>query len=225
MGQHGVFIYGQETEIKYNIVRGTFLAFVIKSAGLSYPSVLSYNIIEECSAAFTIKGSPDTTIYNNTFVNDTINGAQFLQLQADELFVGSYSINLLFKNNIQVSNDNYNGIFLSATTNDVVGATFDNNIYYKNNGGTDFAVFNSPGKKTFVEWQALGFDLNSSIQNPQLTDNVPSASSVAIGNGEDLGASFNDGLDASTNWGNNETLPVVVTKQQNTNWDIGAYIK
>jgi len=47
---------------------------------------------------------------------------------------------------------------------------------------------------------------------------------LSWGNGVDLGVDYDDGLDAMTNWGNKNTVPNVITKQQGANWDIGAYV-
>lgn len=48
--------------------------------------------------------------------------------------------------------------------------------------------------------------------------------SSAIGNGTDLGASFDEGIDTAA-WGDGATeYPVVTTKEQAASWDIGAYI-
>lgn len=47
----------------------------------------------------------------------------------------------------------------------------------------------------------------------------------AITGGINLGSPYDYGLDISTNWGNDTQLPIVITKQQSSNWDIGAYIK
>jgi hypothetical protein len=53
---------------------------------------------------------------------------------------------------------------------------------------------------------------------------IPAISSPSIGSGVALDAAYDDGLDASTNWGFDTQLPVVITKQQGANWDIGAYV-
>ena len=48
--------------------------------------------------------------------------------------------------------------------------------------------------------------------------------SAAIGAGVALDAAYDDGLDASTVWGADTVLPVIVTKKQAAAWDCGAYV-
>jgi hypothetical protein len=111
-------------------------------------------------------------------------------------------------------------------------AVVDYNVYYS----LLAKPFNVQGVyKTFAEWQALGYDAHSVMLTSMAqvralftdydnSDYSLKAGSVVIGVGETLDAAYDDGLDASTVWGSDTVLPVVVTKQQGTAWDIGAYI-
>jgi hypothetical protein len=126
-------------------------------------------------------------------------------------------------------------MFISAASGDLVDCEIDYNIYYKNNvNGSDHFAKVDGAWLTFAQWQALGFDAHSIyltagqyaglFTDPSNGDFTLKIGSVAIGAGVDLGASYDDGLDASTDWGDSSTVPVIVTKQQGASWDIGAYV-
>jgi len=97
---------------------------------------------------------------------------------------------------------------------------FHNNDFYSDEGfqirvlGVDY--------DSLAAWQATGLEVDSISQNPNLTNNIPN---TAIAEGENLGSTYEDGLDISTDWGDENTLPVVVTKKQTGTWQIGAYIQ
>ena len=65
--------------------------------------------------------------------------------------------------------------------------------------------------------------LFTDIDNYDLT---PTNNSVSHANGVDLGASYDDGLDSTTNYYNGDTSnrPVIVPRVQQTLWDIGAFV-
>ena len=71
---------------------------------------------------------------------------------------------------------------------------------------------------------AAGYDASTILTDPELTDYIPDVGSPAIGAGETLAVAYDDGLDATTDWGDTDTVPTVVTKQQTVPWDIGAYV-
>jgi hypothetical protein len=87
---------------------------------------------------------------------------------------------------------------------------------------------------TFAQWLALEFDVNSLLlnesqynavfKNMEDEDYSLPDGSPAIGAGEVLGAVYDDGLDASTDWGDDNEVPTIVTKQQGAAWDCGAYV-
>ena len=71
---------------------------------------------------------------------------------------------------------------------------------------------------------AAGYNPNGLVDNPKITnadeyDFTLLSDSPCIDAGEDLGATYEDGQDAS-----NASLAEVVTKQQAGVWDLGAYI-
>ena len=172
------------------------------------------------------KGVSNIKFYNNTIINADNAGITFIAGDDASAYKKSY-----VKNNIVVNNDN-NG-YLVEIQDEATGGDneFDYNIYYS----TEAKPFNYLGTtKTFTEWQALGFDTNSIFLteaqfNALFTDFASGdysliSGSEAIGAGETLAATYDDGLDASTDWGSDTETPTVVTKQQTSPWDIGAYI-
>jgi hypothetical protein len=233
--QHGVFIYSQNVELKYHYIDGTFLGHVIKSAGVSYPSVIHHEIVVNTSNPFLAKGAPDVEWYNNTAIwTETTYSTIGLVLMEDPIYSGSYSTGCKFKNNIICDyRTAINTIFIQATTNDLVDAEIDYNIYYKTNTDTEFAQIDGTAL-TWTQWQALGFDTHSILlddtqANNLFTDYVNGdyslkVGSTAIGTGLTLDSAYDDGLDSSTVWGTDTQLPSIVTKQQSAAWDIGAYI-
>jgi hypothetical protein len=233
--QHGLFVYAQDVELKYNRVTGTFLAIVFKAAGTSVATKSHHNLIIDCNTGWVIKGIQDAIVYNDTVViTDNVPDSVGIGLahEYDNLYPGSFSTGLLFKNNIfaDLRTDTDNQV-LNSTSDDMVDSEFDYNIYYKANPtAVEFAHYPGPGNTTFEDWKtATSQDANSSQVDPEFTDadsgdySITSESNAA-GAGETLAATYDDGLDASTDWGNASTLPVVVTKQQTAPWDVGAYV-
>lgn len=122
-----------------------------------------------------------------------------------------------------------NGLFTlaSVTTNNCIfmdlstgfqqsaGTAISNNsVYYDNTANTAGTVTENSSQ--------TGDPLLADVAN---NDFSLDDGSSAIGNGLDLGASLDDGIDTAT-WGNGTTeYPVVTIKQQPVSWDIGAYIK
>lgn len=210
---HGVFIWSQAIECYNNFISGTNLGFVAKSNGGTYNNIFHHNIVHNTSMSYTIKGIKGTLIYNNIS-----NNASFYNGLA-EVFPGSEgdSGNTTLKNNIVVGIAEF---LIIENTDQLIGCTFDTNLYY--NSISDNIAQIGVTKYNLTGWQVLGYDLNSIFQNPNLVDDLWPLEPIQIG--EDLGVDYEDGLDISTNWGDENTLPVIVTRKQSTLWDIGAYI-
>lgn len=213
---HGLFVWSQSVEWYNNYLSGTFLGFVAKSNGATYENIFHHNIVTNCSMSYTVKGIKGCKVYNNISYL-----ASFFNALA-EVYTGSegdsgYSI---VKNNIVYEN-NLNTTLLTIENSDqLIGCDFDNNVYY-NSLNVDIAeIVNT--KYDLSDWQLLGYDTNSLFQNPNLVNNLYPISPFSIG--ENLGVDYDDGLDISTNWGETNRLPRIVTKQQSGTWQIGAYI-
>lgn len=235
---HGIFIYATTVDSSMNYVEGSNLGYVMKSAGGVNASSIKYNIVVDITEPFLSKGVIGVKYTNNVGIFKAgNNNAIGLLLMEDPVFPGSYSQNTIFKNNIIVdSRSSIDTIFISASSNDLIGCEIDYNIYYKENINQNHFAFIDGNWKTFVEWQALGYDTHSVLLSESQFNNLFTdyengdyslkTGSVAIGAGIALGELYNTGLDASTNWGNETQLPSVVTKPQPSvgGWDCGAYI-
>lgn len=235
--QHWVLIYANTVEASYNYINGTYLGWVMKSAGGTNNSIIRHNLIVDTSNPCLSKGVIGVSYINNTLIWKKAMTKLALVIMADELYEGSESTGTIFKNNIVVDfTSDYDTQFIEATDEDLVNCEIDYNIYYKGNGlaSTHFAYLNGTTWLSFAEWQALGFDTHSIILSEAqalalFTDYVNGdyslkTGSAAIGVGVDLGATLDDGLDASTDWGADTELPTIVTKQQGAAWDCGAYV-
>lgn len=204
-------------EIAYNFISGWYLAIVVKAPGTDLSnSTVHHNII--INGALTLK-SQKLKIYNNTFYRD-LAGYNHTNTKYDDTF---YCIDNVFKNNIFITNGDYN--FLLDDVNQTIISDY--NLYYNPTGNM------APGQ-TFAQWQIAGQDANSRFltvgELAALLTNIANdiytlpVGSLAIGYGVDLGEDFKDGLDASTDWGSETELPTVATKQQGDSWDCGAFI-
>jgi len=227
VGVHSTFIGFQSNgKVLYNFINGGGYAVIIKGSTGTVGGNIRGNVIIDSDKGIYVKGAQQIVINNNT----VIMSARVTQPEwGIALLVntgGDIPDGCVVKNNILISlsANTFNAINVGAEgTNDI-----DYNIYYCPNGTLQFIINNAA--KTFAEWQALGHDTHSIVltdaqYNALLNaDYTLKAGSVAIGSGVALDAAYDDGLDASTNWGTDAQLPVVVTKQQGASWDIGAYI-
>lgn len=233
VSQHGILLgYLVNITCRYNYINGSGLGLIVKGDNNVAEGGLVYsNVIINCNAGLYLKGCKNYNFSNNTILSD----------KATKYFKGIFIVkNLTYitksnvlKNNIVIVNAN-NSLAYNFYINDSdsLSNTIDNNLYYNYNISKLFN--NQTVEKTFAEWNALGYDANSHVINATQLNSLFSdignniltipSNSYAVGIGEDLGATYDDGLDASTSRGSDTQLPVVVTKQQGASWDIGAYI-
>ena len=188
-----------------------------------------YNLIKthELYGAY-VKGCNGVNVVNNTIIFENHNPAAAIGLYANT--GADDASNCVVKNNIVIytGTGDFTAVGIGAGT----GNEVDYNLYYCPNGTLRFLI--AGAYKTLAEWQALGYDTHSIVlTDEQLNglftdfangDYSLKTGSVAIGSGVALDAAYDDGLDASTNWGTDSQTPIVVTKQQGENWDIGAYV-
>jgi hypothetical protein len=190
----------------------------------------NYNL--QLNAPMLAKGVTYGNFYNNTVVVN-----QYMPDSANLVSISSNALpgplvnstNCEFKNNIIA----YTGIGgnMGMIRLDHPNNQINYNIYYNKNYPCKFIYVGV--EKTFAEWQALGFDVNSVV----LTDAEYNAMFEDTTNdnyaikqsftwpivGVNTGATT--GLDRTTTWGGSASTPNVVTKEQPVNWNIGAYIK
>ena len=185
----------------------------------------------ECVAMYGIsylngilaKGQGFVKFYNYTIVDSLKAG--ITMTVADDLtdLKTTYA-----KNNIVVNNVNNFPLVDIISEIPAYKHEINYNVYYS----TDLAPFKYLGvSKTFAQWQALGYDLNSrmltTLEFADLFEDYANRDFRTKTNyliGENLGSNYNVGLDKSTNWGTDTQIPTVVTKTQPANWNVGAYI-
>lgn len=229
---HGLFVgHNINAAIKHNSINGGLLGVVVKHTGGVFTSNgVTYNILKNCLYGVYIKGVDGLCVHNNTIISDTASETLLRVGIATETHT-TEAQNIVIKNNIICIPYATNSYLINISNGAEVGLVSDYNIFY-NPLGKKFRYQNA--NKSFAEWQALGFDTHSIMLteaqfNALFTDfanedyTLP-AGSAAIGAGEALDAAYDDGLDASTNWGSDTEVPTVVTKQQGAAWDCGAYV-
>jgi hypothetical protein len=227
---HQAFIsFQKDGIIRYNNLNDGGYGPAIKGSNTIYDNGgIFYNIVKNMTYYCTVsKGVDKLYINNNTIVCDTTPTAG-VGLIANT--GGDDVDSCVVKNNIIICYDTgtFNAILIEAG----LGNKIDYNIYYSPNADLRFKI--NGQSKTFAEWQALGYDTHSVVlteaqynglfTDPENGDYSLKAGSVAIGAGTDLGTNYKDGLSSLTNWGADDEVPSVVTKQQGAAWDIGAYI-
>lgn len=227
---HAVFITRTKNSIvRYNLVYGFALGIVFKRGTFGH---CYGNIVKDCNVGIDLKNHNDTVVYGNTIINAINDSYELIIIVVDDNLTPN--LRATIKNNILYNSSTNAAAKVYSYDGTCADNVIDYNSIYSYN--EDFALNNTTATGyNESEWQALGFDTHS-IMLPTLAaakalftdydngDYSLVVGSTAIGIGVDLGATYDDGLDASTNWGTDTQLPVVVTKQQGANWDIGAYI-
>ena len=215
---HGLLLgYIANIDCRYNFISGNLINIAEK--GGSTIGVISYNVLQNGVRNLVFTGKGVVNIYNNSIINDNdaITFQDLVLTTWQPVPNGVPSTDSVFKNNLFYLKTNVGYQFALQGTSTT---ELDYNAYYtgRNNSKSndDNAV-----PKTFAEWQALGYEAHGFETTQALVDNIPS---TPITGGLTLDAAYDDGLDASTNWGSDSQLPSVVTKQQGVNWDIGAYV-
>lgn len=199
---HSIFIgHNINPTVRYNYVINSGYGSVFKHTSGDYTSEnISYNIYDSCNFGDRIKGADSVDVYNHT-IYDCNQG--FVVTDND----GTGSANgCNLKNNIVTDC----AVIYSIGANASVISDY-NILHNGTMNGNDFAT-----------WQGLGYDANSYNTDPNFkssTELWPLSPSNAIGNGLDLGITYNKGLNKLSAWPD-----AVVLKTQLTDWAIGAYV-
>ena len=228
---HGIFTgYNINCIIVYNYLYRVPTGMILKSNGMTYNTGgVAYNIINTVgNIAVAVKGTNGVLVYNNTFyskeVKFTSNSVPGTAYGIVDIFANdglspkAYSKGTKIKNNIFYTvNQIYN--ITIENSQDLDGFESDYNIFWCEAGTP---VFNYLGtKKTFSEWQALGYDTHSVVVNPNfnnINDFVPSS---RLDYGTDLGATWQAGLSTTASWTVGATPAVTY---QNGSWQVGAIV-
>ena len=228
---HGIFTgYNINCIIVYNYLLRVPTGMVLKSNGMTYSTGgVAYNIINRVGdIAVAVKGTNGVLVYNNTFYSNevkfTIGSKPGTAYGIVDIFANdglspkAYSKGTKIKNNIFYTVNQIFNITIEDSQ-DLDGFESDYNIFWCETGTP---VFNYLGKKkTFAEWQALGYDTHSVVVNPNFdnfNDFVPSA---RLDYGTDLGAAWQAGLSTNASWSVGSTPAVT---NQNGSWQVGAIL-
>lgn len=213
-GHASMFILNvKNVNISNNNMRGSGLYSIVYKSDVigfvSESSLILGNLVRD--AGICLKNIDNADIYNNTLHDSNV--------VLDEQSTGLICKNISIKNNI-INTKVDGACILAIKASEIVS---NNNLFY--NGYTGPLAFSFNGAKSLSEWTSLGYDANSLNQNPNLNANLIPAPPISIG--ENLGATYEDGLDVSTNWGSASQIPNVITKKQPTvgAWQVGAYVQ
>ncbi len=228
---HGIFTgYNINCIIVYNYLYRVPTGMVLKSNGMTYTAGgVAYNIINKVGdIAVAVKGTNGVLIYNNTFysnevkfTNNSVPGTAYgiVDIFAnDGLSPKVYSKGTKIKNNIFYTvNQIYN--ITIENSQDLDGFESDYNIFWCEAGTP---VFNYLGtKKTFAEWQTLGYDTHSVVVNPNFIDLNDFVPSSRLDYGTDLGANWQAGLSTTASWVVGAAPSITY---QNGSWQVGAIV-
>jgi hypothetical protein len=176
-------------------------------------SSVHHNIINQ--SGLLLKGLSNLKVYNNLIKCRAVNKNALYCVHSD--YDTSDTGNKIV-NNIIVSEDTYPIVYVDNSYTDLY---LRGNVYYSPNG---FKLqYISAVYDDLQVWLSQGYDANSIASNPNLTSGL--WPSVPINIGENLGATYENGLDISINWGNENNIPSVVTKKQTGTWQVGPHVQ
>jgi Bacterial Ig domain/Putative flagellar system-associated repeat/Secretion system C-terminal sorting domain len=228
---HGIFTgYNINAVIKYNYLNKVPMAIIRKSNGMTNTEGgVAYNIVNKTGAtAIAVKGMNGVNIYNNTIYSDEIKyttedapgawrGLADIYTNTD-ITPNAPSTGTKIKNNIFYTKYQISNISLCDAAC-ITGFESDYNIFYCESGTPMFNYLGAA--KTFIQWQALGYDTHSKVINPNFinfTDFVPDS---RLDYGTDLGTTWPQGLSTTAVW---DVGSSPVTTDQNGTWQVGARI-
>lgn len=221
---HGLFAGNNiNALIKYNYLAQVPMGIIRKSSSnmSDTDGGIAYNIVKSGAVAVNIKGISNVRIYNNTLYNDrtpsqTWRGLVYVYTNTD---VTPHSVShstKIFNNVFYTKYQTYS--IQIGDVESLAGFESDYNIFYCETGEP---VFNYCGaKKTFAEWQAMGYDTHSRVVNPNFKDFVNFVPAARLDYGTNLGSTWTVGLSVNAKWGT--TDPEKAT--QNGTWQVGAII-
>jgi len=224
---HGIFTgYQKNAVIKYNYLQDVPMGIIRKSNGMTNTSGgIAYNIINRTNAvAVVVKGMNGVNIYNNTFYSDetmystpdsgTWRG--IVDIYANDN-PSATSATTKIKNNIFYTK--YQIYNITVESGSETGFESDYNVFYCESGTP---IFNYLGaRKTFAQWQALGFDTHSVVVNPNFINTASFVPSSRLNYGTNLGVDWQTGLASNATWTVGQSP---ATANQDNTWQVGARI-
>jgi hypothetical protein len=221
---HGIFTgHNKNAVIKYNYLDKVPMAIIRKSAnGMTNTSGgVAYNIVKNpVATGGVVKGMNNVSYYNNTFYsNISSNWRGLLDIYTNtDITPAVPSTGAKIKNNIFYTvSQIYNISIRDAAC--LTNFESDYNVFYCESGTPVFNYLGS--RKTFVQWQELGYDKHSVVINPGFNNTVDFIPSSRLDFGTDLGTEWQVGLSTSATW-----TPGVApaTAVQNGKWQVGARV-
>ena len=188
---------------------------------------VAYNIVNNSQAVGGVaKGMNGVCFYNNTFYSDQVfytspvsgtwRGLIDVYSNTDGV-LNSPSTGTKIKNNIfYTRNQIYNIDIYDAAC--LPGFESDYNLFYCEAGTPIFGYLGA--RKTFAQWQALGYDTHSVVVNPNFKDFTDFVPDTRLDYGTNLGNIWEKGLSVDAVWGSTDPE----TADQNGDWQVGARI-
>jgi hypothetical protein len=214
---------GVNMEIAYNNVSYSNIGIVIKAGGeLGYTTggVWS-NQIYNCQNGIWARGIAGMNVFNNTVVYDAGSPTHVVGFKADENGASAgtqNSYNVICKNNIAYINAGFGCEFDSVAATS--GCIFDWGLFKPS---TNFLKAGATTYTSIATAQGAGF-LNNCTAATTSFSASPNIYPSAV-NGVTLGAAYDDGFDTSSFLGSVYKMPIVVTKQQAAQWQLGAWVQ
>jgi hypothetical protein len=221
---HGLFTGNNiDATIKYNYLDHVPMGIICKSSGnmINNAGGVAYNIVKSGAVAVNVKGISNVQIYNNTLYNDrtpseTWRGLIYVYTNTDVL-PNSVAHGTKIRNNIFYTKYQTYCIQI-GDAECLTGFESDYNVFYCETGSP---LFNYCGSvKTFVQWQALGYDSHSVVVNPSFKDFVNFIPVARLDYGIELGPEWKNGLSVNSRWGTTDPE----TTAQNGKWQAGAIV-
>lgn len=220
---HGLFTgYNLNVLLKYNYLYRIPNGIQRKSNGMTdLDGLIAYNIINNPKVGIVIKGMNGVKIYNNTLYSEqtqsqTSRGLIDIHTNFDDGLNAPSTGTKIFNNIFYTKDRTINiKIYESVCLTDF---ECDYNVYWCEAGEPVFEV--AGVKKTFTQWQAMGYDIHSLVVNPEFKDFTDFVPAMRLDYGKALGASTLKGLSVKASWSNKD--PEVT--DQNGPWQVGARI-
>jgi len=156
---HSIMAHGNNGQLRRNYVNGGAIGIIMKSQGAVVVADMSGNKIINCKRGLYVKGTSGMEMYNNLvdFTTGMING---IYVEKNIAWV-SESTNphdniLIYRGD----GTDYAGLICLDSADNLVGFTSDYNTLYTTQA---FVVKVGATTYTFAEWQALGYDLHSTL--------------------------------------------------------------
>jgi len=238
---HGLLVNGGNNfTVKFNRFENMALGLAFKANGGEQYTAggIFYNVFYNNSAHYYIRRAGSLNVFGNTMYN-SMAASSLSRVGAidDQGYAGSCRGDV-FTNNIFCHNKTgANQIYFYVESTGIDGVDdilWDDNIFYAD--ASVYAISDEiPNLYTYAQAVTNGWITNGEQATPVFNNGATGqlwlqAGSPGRGDGTDLGATYDDGLDISTDWNNDpddddpDNYPTIVTKEQGVNWDKGAYV-